>query len=97
MTDAGRPAAADGRGKDFSCPEPGKLCVSGGFYAVRSDEPLPLRLLSGQKPLQMSGLGGASVFGETFGTASRPDGFMLSDQTDADSKAVGKKRSFLYR
>ena len=25
--------------------------------------------------------------------ASRPDGFMLSDQTDADSKAVGKKRS----
>ena len=58
---------------------------------------MPLRILSGQKPLQMSGLGGASVFGETFGTASRPDGFMLSDQTDADSKAVGKKRSFLYR
>ena len=78
-------------GKIFSCPEPGKLCVSGGFYAVRSDESLPLRILSGQKPLQMSGLGGASVFGETFGTASRPDGFMLSDQTDADSKAVGKK------
>ena len=50
---------------------------------------MPLRILSGQKPLQMSGLGGAPVFGETFGTASRPDGFMLSDQTDADSKAVG--------
>ncbi len=96
-TDAGRSAAADGRGKDFSCPEPGKLCVSGGFYAVRSDESMPLRILSGQKPLQMSGLGGAPVFGETFSTASRPDGFMLSDQTDAVSKAVGKKRSFLYR
>ena len=28
---------------------------------------MPLRILSGQKPLQMSGLGGAPVFGETFG------------------------------
>lgn len=54
---------------------------------------MPLRILSGQKPLQMSGLGGAPVFGETFGTASRPDGFMLSDQTDTDSKAVGKREA----
>ena len=53
-------------GNDFLARSRGNFVYPADFYAVRSDEPLPLRLLSGQKPLQMSGLGGASVIWRDF-------------------------------
>ncbi len=83
-------------GKIFLARSRGNFVYPADFYAVRSDEPLPLRLLSGQKPLQMSGLEVRRYLARLSGPLlDRMDLCCQIKQTPI--RKLWEKRSFLYR
>ena len=78
-------------GKIFLARSRGNFVYPADFMLLGATNPCPCGYYPDRKPLQMSGLGGAPVFGETFGTASRPDGFNAVRSNRHRFESCGKK------